>query len=221
MKKVMILGTGGNSIDLLDLIRDINQTAPQFECVGFLDDDPVKLNTQIAGKTVKGSLKDAGVFQDCYFVNGIGNASNFILKQQIIEKTGINKDRFVSLIHPTAFVSKESDIKNGSVIFPNVVINSNVTIGHHVIILSNTVISHDCSIDDYSCIAAGVCVSGGVKIGPHCYIGSNASVKENINIDRYCLVGIGSTVLDDIKENTVVVGTPARLLRRTDAMANK
>jgi hypothetical protein len=39
-KKLIILGTGGNSIDILDAVneRNAHSTIPQYEYIGFLDD---------------------------------------------------------------------------------------------------------------------------------------------------------------------------------------
>ncbi len=45
MKKLIILGTGGNCIDILDTINDINEinVHPIYECIGFLDDNQENL----------------------------------------------------------------------------------------------------------------------------------------------------------------------------------
>jgi len=214
-KNIIILGTGGNSVDILDTLNDINRARSQdiYQCNGFLDDNPDKWGKFICEKKILGPLSSALDYQNCLFVNGIGSPSNFLRKTEIIQKTLLSIDQFESIIHPTASVSKLSKIGRGSVIFQNVTITSNVYIGNHVIILPNTVISHDDIIGDYTCITGGVCISGGVEIGTSCYIGTNASVIGNIKIGNRCLVGMGSVVLHDIQENMVVAGNPARVLR--------
>ena len=215
IKKIIILGTGGNSIDIFDTINDINchYNKNIYQCIGFLDDNPDKWGKIIFDKKILGPLESALDYQGCLFVNGIGNPSNFLEKPKIIQQTLLSIDKFESIIHPTASVSTLSNIGCGTVIFQNVTITSNVYIGNNVIILPNTVISHDDIIGDYTCITGGVCISGGVEIGMSCYIGTNASVIGNIKIGNYCLVGMGSVVLHDIPENMVVAGNPARVLR--------
>lgn len=216
-KRVVILGTGGNSVDILDTINDVNDCAshPVYECVGFLDDNAALWGTGIHGVKVLGPLASAHAQPDCSLVNGIGAPSNFWKKDVIIAKTGAALERFVTILHPSASVSRTATVGRGVVVFQHVVITSNVTIGHHVIILPNTVISHDDVIGDYTCIAGGVCISGQVKIGQSCYLGTNSTIIGNAEIGDRCLIGMGSCVLRNIPPNSVVVGNPARFLRHT------
>ena len=215
MKKIIILGTGGNCIDILDTINEINAISAQYSCIGFLDDNPENAGKRVQGIDVIGKLADASNFKDAFFVNGIGSSLNFWKKKQIIQKTNIPLERFETIIHPTASVSKMSKIGLGTVIFQHVSITSNVVIGNHVIILPNSVISHDDIIGDYTCITAGVCISGGVTIGECCYLGTNCSVIDNVSIGHHCLIGMGSNVLTNVPENSVMIGNPATFLRKT------
>ena len=216
-KKVVILGTGGNSVDILDTMHDINSHALHdvYECVGFLDDNQALWGNHLHGVKVLGPLVYAKELNDCYFVNGIGAPSNFWRKESVISKTDLPLERFETIIHPSASVSKMARIGMGTVVFQNVTITSNVKIGNHVIALPNTVISHDDTIGDYTCIAGGVCISGGVTIGHSSYMGTNSSVIGNVEIGDYCLIGMGSVVLTGVPRNSVFVDNPARFLRHT------
>lgn len=217
MKKIIILGTGGNAIDIIDIIDDINEFegTTQYECIGLLDDEKTSWGKTYNGFTVLGPLENADTFHSTYFINGIGNSQNFWEKDTIIAKTRVSLNKFETIIHPKASVSNTAKIGTGVVIFPNVTIANSVTIGNHVTIYPNAVISHDVVIGDYSIITSGVCISGGVKIGSLCYLGTNSSIKENLMINKYALIGMGSVVLKDVAEDNVVVGNPARPLRNT------
>jgi sugar O-acyltransferase (sialic acid O-acetyltransferase NeuD family) len=219
-QKVVILGTGGNSIDIVDTIDAINhaRTESKYECIGFLDDDESSWGNEICGARVLGPLSCASRYCldfDAWFVNGIGTSSNFWNKERIIARTEIPLDRFISLIHPSASMSRISEIGRGTVVFQNVTITSHVRIGNHVVILPNAVVSHNDSIGDYTCIASGACLAGVVKVGKACYLGTNCAVRERVRIGDYCLIGMGSVVLADVAENSVVAGVPARFLRAT------
>jgi sugar O-acyltransferase (sialic acid O-acetyltransferase NeuD family) len=217
MKDIIILGSGGNCIDILDTINEINLAAGTaiYNCLGFLDDAAESQGKEFFGVKVIGALQDASGYNNAFFVNGIGSPFNFWKKKEIIGKTGIPVNRFETIIHPSAAVSKMAAIGNGTVILQNVVITSNVKIGDHIIILPNCVISHDDTIGDYTCITGGVCISGGVTVGTHCYLGTNSSIKGNITIGDNCLIGMGSNVLNDVASNSVVTGNPAKFLRKT------
>ena len=216
-KKLIILGTGGNCIDILDTITEINESAAtaRYECVGFLDDDDATWGTAIHGVDVLGPLRDAVRYPDAVFVNGIGSETNFWKKEAILAKTGVPIHRFASIVHPSASVSRWSCLGHGVVILQNVTVAAHVTIGDQVIILPNSVISHDDFIGDYTCIAGGVCVSGATRVGKACYLGTNCAIISKVTIGDNALVGMGSVVLHDVEANTVVVGNPARFLRRT------
>ena len=215
MKEIIILGTGGNCIDILDTINEINSISNKYRCIGFLDDNTQNLGKSFFGIKVLGTLSQASNFSGAFFVNGIGNSHNFWRKESIINQTKMPVERFETIIHPTASVSKFSDIGFGTVVFQNVAITSKVKIGNHVMILPNSVISHDNWIGDYSCVTAGVLISGGVVIGKSCYLGTNCSIKDSIIIGNYCLIGMGTNVLGDVAENSVMIGNPATFLRNT------
>jgi sugar O-acyltransferase (sialic acid O-acetyltransferase NeuD family) len=216
-KKIIILGAVGNCIDILDTLSEINRDRrkTEFKCVGFLDDDETKWDQKINGIKVLGSISTAARYSDCFFVNGIGSPNNFWNKKAIIAKTQIPLERFETLIHPTASVSQWSKIGRGTVIFQGANITSNVLIGNHVVILPGSVISHDDVVGDFTCISGGACIAGRVRIGESSYIGTNATIKEGTTVGNFCLIGMGSVVLKDVSDNSVLVGNPARFLRKT------
>lgn len=219
MKSIIILGTGGNCIDILDAVNEINSASPEkiYACAGFLDDDENLHGKKFFGVEVLGALDTAMSFRDCFFVNGIGSYLNFWRKPDIIAKTKIPLERFETIVHPAASVSKMAKLGRGTVILQNATIASNVSIGNHVVVLPNSIVSHDCIIGDFCCIAGGVSISGGARVGVCCYLGTNSSINNNVNIGNKSLVGMGSVVLKDVKENSVVAGNPARFLRNTVA----
>jgi sugar O-acyltransferase (sialic acid O-acetyltransferase NeuD family) len=216
MRNIVILGTGGNCVDILETILDINDAAtrPLYQCIGFLDDDPARHGESLHGVPVIGGLKQAGSIADALFVNGIGSPRNYWRKPEIIASTGLADDRFVSIVHPSARVSRFASVGVGTVILQNSVINSNARIGRHVVILPLSVVIHDCVIGDYATIAGGVCVSARARIGRASYLGSNSSIIGDVSVGERCLVGMGSVVLKDVADGAVVAGSPARVLRR-------
>jgi sugar O-acyltransferase (sialic acid O-acetyltransferase NeuD family) len=220
-QKLIILGTGGTALDILDTVLDLNAAGGDldFDCIGFLDDNAALWGCAIQGVPVLGSLAMAREHVDCVFVNGIGNPTNYAQREHIITRTRIPIDRFATLIHPTASVSRTARIGRGVVVFQHVTVTSNVHIGHHVTILPNTVISHDGQIGDFTCVAGGVKVSGGVRVGRGCYLGTGCALIGGIDIGDGALVGMGSVVLRSVPAHTVVAGNPARPVRPAAAAA--
>ena len=217
VREILILGTGGNCVDILDTIGEINaaRRGTQYACVGFLDDAEDQRGKVIHGVEVLGPLAAAARFPKAWFINGIGSPSTFWRKEAILAKASVPRERFATLVHPTACASKLAELGRGVVLLQHVTVGVRARVGDHVIILPNSVISHDASVGDYGCVAGGVCVSGGVTVGRSCYLGTNSSIRNDVRIGEGSLIGMGSVVLEDVPANSVVVGNPARILRRT------
>ena len=211
MQKLVILGTSGNSLEILEAVLDSHgaDTSSRFAVEGFLDDDPNKWGQDILGYPVIGPLSQAHRIDDVKFINGIGSTNSFKRKPEIIAGLGIPDEKFATIIHPSATVSRFAKIGVGTIVLQNAVIGTRVQIGRHVQILPLSVVSHDSQVDDFATIAGGVSVSGYVHLGRACYIGSAAAIRNNVHIGSEALVGMGSVVLNDVAAQTVVAGVPA------------
>lgn len=214
---MVILGASGNGLDIVDALHDINQNAGynKYSIIGFLDD-----KQELQGKDVYLSYKVLGKICDFQqfssnvcFATAIGSSKSFLQKAQIL--SCIPLSRFVTVIHPTAYISASSKIGTGTVILQHVTVANNVFIGNQVVVLANTVINHNCVIQDYTCIASGVCLSGGVTVGENCYIGTNTGVRENVHIGKKSLIGMGSNVLENIPDGSIAMGNPAKITGNT------
>ncbi len=215
MKEILILGAVGIGVDILDSINEINSIHenPVYKCLGFLDDDKTIQGKDVSGLKVLGTLDSARNFPDAFFICGIGNPSNFWMRDEIIAKAGMPREKFETIVHPTASVSKTTSLGAGSFVMQNVSIAANSQISDHVIIMPNSVVSHDCVIGDYCIITAGVSISGYVKVGRLSYFGTNSATIGYISIGDYCQIGMGSIAHEDVPDNQVVIGNPARFLR--------
>ncbi|MBN2803833.1 MAG: acetyltransferase [Deltaproteobacteria bacterium] len=206
---VAILGYGGNCFDVADAIEAINSKSQKYRLAGFFDDsDNKKINDKYP--PILGKINDAQHFKDLCFVNAIGSTRSFKLKEEIIKRSGINNERFISIIHPRAVVSPSATIKNGTVILAGVNIGPSVAIGHHVMILQNSVIGHDSIIGDYSIIAAGAVINGNVTVKPSVFIGAKSVVLENRTLESNSLLGAGAVLTKDLSKDAIAKGNPAK-----------
>jgi sugar O-acyltransferase (sialic acid O-acetyltransferase NeuD family) len=212
---LVIIGTGGTSRDIFDVVCDINDAddVPAFECVAFLDDNASLWGQVLHGVPVRGPIRAARDFRGCLFVNGIGSPQNYSRKPELIAQLDMPADRFATIVHPTASVSRTARIGLGSVIFQHVTVASSARIGEHVVVLPNSIVSHDVDVGDYTCVAGGVSISGSARIGRGCYIGTKAAIIGGATIGDGSLVGMGSVVLRDVPPGIIAAGNPARTLR--------
>lgn len=75
-------------------------------------------------------------------------------------------------------------------------------------------VAHDVVIGKHVGLVAGTSLGGSCEVGDYTFIGINVSVKPQVRIGKRCLVGMGSVVLEDVPDDVVVVGNPARILRK-------
>lgn len=120
---------------------------------------------------------------------------------------------FVSLVHRSAYVSRFTEVGNGTVIMPKVCINAEVKIGNHCIINSGSIIEHECVIEDFVHISPNASLAGNINIGKGSHIGLGANILQGINIGKNVIIGAGSVILQDVPDNAVVVGNPGKIIR--------
>ncbi len=95
-------------------------------------------------------------------------------------------------------IGRNSNIQDGSVLHADfgvpLTIGDNVTVGHQVML-------HGCTVGDGS------------------LIGIQAVVLNNARIGRNCIVGAGSVVTEgkEFPDNSLIVGSPAKVVRTLDA----
>ena len=114
--------------------------------------------------------------------------------------------------------------------FGNIILEDDVEIGNNVCIargaLSNTIlrrgvkvdnlvhIAHNVEVGENTQIIANAMIAGSVKIGKNCWISPSSSIKNQITIGDNVLIGLGAVVIKNVESNCVMIGNPARLLRK-------
>ena len=100
---------------------------------------------------------------------------------------------------------------------PNVVVNAynaDVTIGNGSAIGPNvSLIAHSNSYVEGEPII-GTVLSERIEIGDNVLIGANAVILPGVRIGDNSIVGAGSVVTKEVKDNEIVVGNPAKILKK-------
>lgn len=119
-----------------------------------------------------------------------------------------------TLIHPNAFVALDASIGEGSQILAQGAVCTHVSIGKNVIVNTSASIDHDSQIDDGVHIAPGAKIAGEVHVEACAFIGTGAVILPGLNIGSGAIVGAGAVVTKDVAPMTVVVGNPARIIKK-------
>nr|WP_308624405.1 DapH/DapD/GlmU-related protein [uncultured Eisenbergiella sp.] len=75
-------------------------------------------------------------------------------------------------------------------------------------------VSHDVQIEKNVEIAAGAIIGGFDIIGEETFVGMNAIIKNRVTLGKECLIGMGANAIRDVKSGMVVVGNPAKEIRK-------
>ncbi len=203
LKKVIIIGAGGHSKVVADIVIKNGD-----RIIGFLDGIN-SFGTHI-GYPILGTDKDYIKYLDCYFIIAIGNAK---ARERIV--SNMNNVKWYTAIHPNAVISKiDTIIGYGTVVMANATINSGASIGNHCIINTNSTVEHDNVIEDYAHISVGTKLAGSVHIGKRTWVGVGATISNDITVCSDCMIGAGAVVVKDIKKAGTYVGVPAHLIHK-------
>ncbi len=124
---------------------------------------------------------------------------------------------FLSHVYYIRFVNYRTKV--GCLIEPNS-IDEGLNIAHigGIIINGNVKIGKNFSIRPYSVI--GNKADGKNKeipiIGDNVSVGCNCSIIGNVRIGSNVVIGAGSVVISDVPDNCIVVGNPARVVKKND-----
>jgi sugar O-acyltransferase (sialic acid O-acetyltransferase NeuD family) len=209
MNDLIILGAGGASREIAGAVEDVNVRQQTWKLLGFLDDDPAKIGSEIDGVRVLGPISSAREYS-AQFVIGIASARNRSARERVVEALGIQRDRFATVVHPKALLSRYATVGYGSVILQNVIINPDAVIGDHVIVEYGAMIGHDTIIEDFVTIGPGSIVSGSVRLRRSVFLGTGSMIKDGVTVNQGALIGMGAVVVKEVPLETTVIGNPAR-----------
>jgi UDP-3-O-[3-hydroxymyristoyl] glucosamine N-acyltransferase len=75
-------------------------------------------------------------------------------------------------------------------------------------------VAHNCHIESGAFVIASTVLCGGVTVGKNSWIAPNSSILEKVNIGENATVGLSSTVIRDVAASDVVVGSPAKSIKK-------
>lgn len=154
----------------------------------------------------------------------------------LIEDTVVENDRRYSAIplldlkgveariEPGAIIRDQVEIGKGAVIMMGASINIGAVIGEGTMIDMNAVLGGRATVGKNCHVGAGAVLAGVIEppsaspviIEDGVVIGANAVILEGVRVGAGAVVAAGAIVTEDVPANTVVAGTPARVIKEID-----
>jgi UDP-N-acetylbacillosamine N-acetyltransferase len=204
MTPLYIIGAGGHGAVVAEVAAALG-----YSIAGFIDDDPAKRGLAVLDWTVVGGrdILPAGA----HVVPAIGHNA---VRDALLADCSSHGWTLVTLVHPSAVVSRSAVLDAGTVVLPLAAVNARARIGRGCIINTAAVVEHDCVVGDAAHIAPGVRLAGTVTVGARTLLGVGSAVLPGITIGADAVIGAGAVVVRDVPEGVVAHGNPARIQRR-------
>lgn len=206
MKDLIIVAAGSQAREFLQYAKDINAIKPTWNIKGFIADggDDIYELTNHEYRIIS-SIEDWTPSENEEFVVAISAPDR---KKKVVQELMDKGAHFATLIHPTAHIDDYSVYGRGLVMYPHATIGMNTKVGDFVTICG--CVAHDNSIADYVTLSGDATVSGHVTVGECAFLGAKSIIAPGLSIGKNAFVCIGSVVIRSVRDNTKVIGNPAK-----------
>lgn len=216
-ESIILIGGGGHCVSCIDIIERENR----FSIAGIVD-IPERKGQNILDYPVIGSDQDLHkLIRSCSnFLITLGQSTLSNRRVELFNDLKKMGACFPVIKSPLAYVSRRAFVAEGTIIMHNAFINSGVNIGKNCIINTRALVEHDCILGDFVNISPGANVSGNVHVEEGAFIGANATILQGKSEDaklivgEHATIGAGAVVVRSVAPFDVVVGVPARSIRK-------
>ncbi len=127
-------------------------------------------------------------------------------------------------IEPGAIIREQVEIGKNAVIMMGAILNIGAVVGDETMIDMGAVLGGRATVGKRCHIGAGAVLAGVIEpasatpviVEDDVLIGANAVVIEGVHIGRNAVVAAGAVVIEDVPDNMVVAGCPARIIKAKD-----
>ena len=127
-------------------------------------------------------------------------------------------------IEPGAIIREQVQIGKNAVIMMGAIINIGAVIGDGTMIDMGAVLGGRATVGKNCHIGAGAVLAGVIEpasakpviIEDGVLVGANAVIIEGVHIGANAVVAAGAVVIEDVPDNMVVAGCPARIIKEKD-----
>lgn len=205
MEKLILIGAGGYAKSVLDSLDYYN-----YEVAGFLDEfsnEKVHLGYPILANKLEDIVNPENYV---YFISIGDNTNRKLWFDRLVEK----KLRLINIVDSSAIISSRVKIGNGCFIGKMAIINSGSVIGDDCIVNTKALVEHGCYVSNHVNLSTNSVINGDVQVGNGAFIGSGSVTIGQLYIGNWAVVGAGAVVVNNVDEDNVVAGVPARILRK-------
>ena len=210
MKDLYIIGARGFGREVYGLAKECTGFQNDYVIKGFLDDKSDALEGMEDYPPIIDSVEKFIPSENDVFICALGDPHWQKHYAKIIMDKG---GKFISLIHPSATIGKNTKIGKGCIIHQKAIISCDITLGDFVTCQSLSVLGHDVFVEDYCHLGSFSMFGGYSRIGSLTTVHPGAIVLPHTKVEENCIVGAGAVVIRKVKSGSTVFGNPAKVLK--------
>jgi UDP-3-O-[3-hydroxymyristoyl] glucosamine N-acyltransferase len=157
--------------------------------LGFYDDAHTALSGEVRGVPILG---DVGMLKSMLSVEPVhvvvAITDNGARLQVANSLRGLGA-RFLSAVHPEAYVSEAAVVGDGSVVAAGAIVHPDAAVGSHCFLGPQSVVDRDAEVGAGTWISAGAIVGPGAHLGARVVLGQNSSVGRKAVVDGEVEIG--------------------------------
>ncbi len=208
MKNIIIVGSGGFASEIIQYLKDL---------IEFDKEKDKESTLKILGIVDNYAQKD--IVENIDGIRFLGNEdaikesdNNFYLiasgkpayRKSAYERLKKKRKKLFTLIHPTALISNNCFIEEGSIICPNTIINAKSKIGKCSVVNVFSSVGHHSKIGDFCVLSPFCSISGNASVGDCCFLGTRTTLFPNINLGKFCTIDSHTYVKSNTDNYTIV-----------------
>ena len=206
-----IYGAGGLGREVNIIAKKINQKEKRWEKIIYIHD--FDTTEDVFGTIVYPFNEALELFPEIEITIAVGEPS---ARVKLYDKVKKNNIKLATLIHPGVYIDETTFIGEGVTICEGVTITSCVSIKDNVYIQPHAVIGHDIKIGMHSIIGTNSEIGGNNTIGDRVFVGFMVGTLQGLTIGDDVEISAGSIVFRNIEPGVIVMGNPARIIRRNE-----
>jgi len=189
--KLILIGAGGHARACIDVIEQEGR----YQIAGLIGTSE-ELGSSHCGYQVIGADQSLAQLRSHYqyALIGVGQIRSPVVRMRLFKQLLDLGFKLPVVVAPTAYVSPNAKIGQGSIVMHGAVVNAGAQVGDNCIINSRALIEHDVVVHDNCHVATGAILNGNVVLGEESFVGSGSIVRERLNVARGSLLSMGSII---------------------------
>ncbi len=208
--EIVIVGAGGFAREMQCMLPEFMGNA-RYRFKGFLGQDQGVASDVDISDQLLGDPEDYVPEPEDRFLLAIGNMD---ARRRTFEAILPKGGRFLTLVHPRAYVAPSAKLAEGVIIYPFAAVSNNARLEAGVKLNYYASVGHDTHLGRYCLLAPYATVNGFGILEQEVYLSTHSTVAPQVRVGMRTKLSANSAAMRDVPADSLVFGVPGRVVRR-------